>query len=83
MTIEDDRFTHEDTANDRWIGALIHVHRHDTPERVNQLVDRSMLRLRSESATEAVRAAGSRGGSTVAELPRVHRWNWRDRKSVV
>jgi len=77
MTIEDDRFTHEDTANDRWIGALIHVHRHDTPERVNQLVDHSMLRVRSASATEAVRAASLRGDSTVAELPRVHRWNWR------
>jgi len=77
MNIEDDRFTHEDTANDRWIGALIHVQRHDTPERVDQLVDRAVVRLRSASATETVRTAGSIGISGTSVAPRRRRWDWR------
>ena len=31
MINESNRFAHEDTANDRWIGALIEVQLHDTP----------------------------------------------------
>jgi hypothetical protein len=77
MTNESDRFAHEDTANDRWIGALIEVQLRDTPERVDALVDRAMVRVRTGSATETVRTAGSIGISSTSAAPRVRRWDWR------
>ena len=33
----DERLDHEETADDRWIGAMMHVQRFDTPERVDRL----------------------------------------------
>ena len=45
----EERHDHEETANDRWIGAMMHVQRFDTPERVDMLVDRSVRSLRAES----------------------------------
>ena len=74
MTNESDRFAHEDTANDRWIGALIEVQLRDTPERVDALVDRAIVRVRTGSATETVRTAGSIGVSSTSAAPRVRRW---------
>lgn len=58
----DERLDHEETANDRWIGAMMHVQRFDTPERVDMLVDRSVRSLRAES---------------VAARRRTRAWDWR------
>ena len=58
----DERHDHEETANDRWIGAMMHVQRFDTPERVDMLVDRSVRSLRAES---------------VAARRRTRAWDWR------
>jgi len=58
----DERHDHEETANDRWIGAMMHVQRFDTPERVDMLVDRSVRSLRAES---------------IAARRRTRSWDWR------
>jgi hypothetical protein len=58
----DERLDHEETANDRWIGAMMHVQRFDTPERVDMLVDRSVRSLRAES---------------IAARRRTRSWDWR------
>ena len=58
----DERHDHEETANDRWIGAMMHVQRFDTPERVDMLVDCSVRSLRAES---------------IAARRRTRSWDWR------
>ena len=58
----DERLDHEETANDRWIGAMMHVQRFDTPERVDMLVDCSVRSLRAES---------------IAARRRTRSWDWR------
>jgi hypothetical protein len=45
----DERFAHEDTAADRWTGAMLEVRRRDGAVRVDELVDRSVERLRTRA----------------------------------
>lgn len=57
---QDGRFAHEETANDRWVGAMLEVGRIDTPGRVDALVDRSVDAVRADR--RAARRAGRRAG---------------------
>jgi hypothetical protein len=58
--MQDGRFAHEETANDRWVGAMLEVGRIDTPGRVDALVDRSVDAVRADR--RAARRAGRRAG---------------------
>ena len=46
----DERFTHEETAADRWTGAMLEVRRRDGAERVDALVEASVRRLGARPA---------------------------------
>ena len=59
---QDGRFAHEETANDRWVGAMLEVSRIDTPGRVDVLVDRSVDAVRDDR--RASRRAGRRDWRT-------------------
>lgn len=59
---QDGRFAHEETANDRWVGAMLEVGRIDTPGRVDALVDRSVDAVRADR--RAARRAGRRDWRT-------------------
>lgn len=49
MNRDDDRFAHEETAADRWVGALLAHRRLDAPARVDALVSRATGRVRGEA----------------------------------
>ena len=49
MSADGDRFVHEETAGDRWTGALIEHLRLDGHERVDALVGRAVARARAEA----------------------------------
>jgi hypothetical protein len=52
MSADGDRFAHEETAGDRWTGALIEHRRLDGHERVDALVGRAVARVRAEAAPD-------------------------------
>jgi hypothetical protein len=60
--MSDGRFSHEETATDRWVGAMLEVSRRDGPARVDALVGRAVDGVRADRAAAARRA---------------RRWGWR------
>ena len=48
--MRDGRFPHEDTATDRWVGAMLEVSRRDDPARVDALVGRAVGGIRAGRA---------------------------------
>lgn len=78
MNREADRFAHEETAVDRWVGALLAHRRLDAPERVDALVARATGRVRGRA--EAHAAAGGEALDAPAAIPfapRARRAGWR------
>jgi len=68
MNRDDDRFAHEETAADRWVGALLEHRRLDAPARVDALVARATGRVRGE-------AHGA--PAAIPFAPRARRAGWR------